>query len=492
MRYVIITALVLLLLGGTAAALPGEVTQTIVATATGGDVYQEAYNEVDGATGDVTETITMVADTTGEVTQDGYNEANVDGAAAVVTQSLSMDATGENIYQNYYDGYGNYAEAYGTGTTTTQTILQNANAMDYLYQYADNDEYQDGGSLADQSISQTAVVVGDVEQYAYNDVCSYGDGAAAFQSAFMESIAGGYAYQYGVNWADMGNYNTILVEQSALLNDVAGDYVFQDFFNYNWYAGSNTVSDQAITMSGTAGTDVDQYLYNYFYTSDLVSEGTQVLTAAALAADGYATQNAYNVMSTHGDDILGQSIFLNAVATAEVIQNGYNTEDGDSNPNYEIGQEVWLAGDGAYVYQRAYSTAYFGDFADVAQFIALSAISDDDGVDQYANNYACNNWSVGESTNNIGQEITGVAIGGDESYQEFHNWAYLTYSDRSTYNVTQLNTATLSATDYADQYLYNWIYWYNTHTGSIATNINGDASANELYQYHENLIEMYY
>jgi len=492
MRYLVFIALALVLLVGASSALPGEVTQTIVATATGGDVYQEAYNDVDDAAGDVTQTITMVADATGEVTQDGYNEAYVDSAGAVVTQSLSMDATGENVYQNYWYGYGNYADVYGTGTTITQTILQNANAVDYLYQYADNEAFQDGGSLADQSITQTAVAGGDVDQYAYNDVYSYGDGAAAFQSAFMDAIAGGYAYQYGYNYADMYDYDTILVGQSAVLNAVAGDYVYQDFENDNYYAGSSTVSDQAITMSGTAGTFVDQFLNNNFYTYDLVSEGTQVLTAAAFAADGSAYQDAYNYMSTYGDDILGQSIFLNAVATEDVTQYGYNYEDGYYDPNYDIGQEVWLAGDGAYVYQDAYNEAYFSDFADVAQFIALSAISDDAGVDQYAENYAENYWAAGESTNNIGQEITGAATGGDDSYQYFYNYADLYYGDLSTYNVTQINTATLSATDYADQYLYNWIDWYNTHTGSIAMDILGDASADSVYQYHENWVEVYY
>lgn len=107
-------------------------------------------------------------------------------------------------------------------------------------------------------------------------------------------------------------------------------------------------------------------------------------------------------------------------------------------------------------------------------------------------NYAENYWAAGESTNNIGQEITGAATGGDDSYQYFYNYADLYYGDLSTYNVTQINTATLSATDYADQYLYNWIDWYNTHTGSIAMDILGDASADSVYQYHENWVEVYY
>ena len=109
MRYLVFTALALVLLVGASSALPNEVTATIVTTATGGDVYQEAYNYVDEASGDVTETITMVADATGEVTQDGDNEAYVDSDGAVVTQSISMDATGEDIYQNWYS-WGNYAE----------------------------------------------------------------------------------------------------------------------------------------------------------------------------------------------------------------------------------------------------------------------------------------------------------------------------------------------------------------------------------------------
>jgi hypothetical protein len=173
----------------------------------------------------------------------------------------------------------------------------------------------------------------------------------------------------------------------------------------------------------------------------------------------------------------------------------YGDNFGDLDDNLDLGQEVWLSGDGAYVYQNADNSAYFGDFADIAQYVALSAISDDEGVYQYADNYAENEYAYSESTNNVGQEITGAAMGGDASYQYFINYADLTenyWYDPGMYNVTQVNVATLAADDYADQYQSNWIDWWYPNTGSIAMDMMGDASADELYQYHENWIEIYY
>mgnify|MGYP006883553884 FL=1 len=554
MRYVIITALVLLLLAGTAAALPSEVVQSIEATATGGDLYQEGSNYIYEAGGEgavVTQTIALSADATGEVAQAALNEAGdvdfeageggiygdgavvtqsttmtatgtdiwqnygyiydesywlpgnfaiVYGNGAVVTQSLNMDATGENVWQNFGEYFeegsyfwpSNIAEVYGEGTTTTQTIDQTASAEEYVWQMGWNLADPDAGSLATQSISQAAVAGGDIEQQAANDAYFYGDGAVAIQSVLMDAMAGGFAYQGGDNYADMGNYESILVDQSATLNAVAGDWVNQYFDNMNYDAGSNTVSTQAVTAYAT-GTDIDQNLYNHFETDDPVSEGTQVITAGASATDGDAYQYAYNWMYTYGNDILGQSIILNAVATDTVWQYGDNY--GDLYDNLDLGQEVWLSGDGAYVYQNADNQAYFGDFADIAQYVALSAISDDEGVYQYADNYAENEYAYAESTNNIGQEITGAAMGGDASYQNFFNYAELTenyWYDPGMYNVTQVNVATLAADDYAGQYQSNWIDWWYPNTGSIAMDMMGDASADELYQYHENWIEMYY
>ncbi len=554
MRYVIITALVLLLLAGTAAALPSEVVQSIEATATGGDLYQEGSNYIYEAGGEgavVTQTIALSADATGEVAQAALNEAGdvdfeageggiygdgavvtqsttmtatgtdiwqnygyiydesywlpgnfaiVYGNGAVVTQSLNMDATGENVWQNFGEYFeegsyfwpSNIAEVYGEGTTTTQTIDQTASAEEYVWQMGWNLADPDAGSLATQSISQAAVAGGDIEQQAANDAYFYGDGAVAIQSVLMDAMAGGFAYQGGDNYADMGNYESILVDQSATLNAVAGDWVNQYFDNMNYDAGSNTVSTQAVTAYAT-GTDIDQNLYNHFETDDPVSEGTQVITAGASATDGDAYQYAYNWMYTYGNDILGQSIILNAVATDTVWQYGDNY--GDLYDNLDLGQEVWLSGDGAYVYQNADNQAYFGDFADIAQYVALSAISDDEGVYQYADNYAENEYAYAESTNNIGQEITGAAMGGDASYQNFFNYAELTenyWYDPGIYNVTQVNVATLAADDYAGQYQSNWIDWWYPNTGSIAMDMMGDASADELYQYHENWIEMYY
>jgi len=554
MRYLIITALVLVLLAGTAAALPSEVVQSIEATATGGDLYQGASNYVYEAGGEaavVTQTIALSAEGTGEVDQAALNEAGdvdfeageggiygdgavvtqsttmtatgtdiwqnygylsdesywlpgnfaiVIGNNAVVSQSLNMDATGENVWQNWgeYFGEGNYfwpsniAEVYGEGTTTTQTIDQTASAEEYVWQMGWNLADPDAGSLATQSISQAAVAGGDIEQQAANDAYFYGDGAVAIQSVLMDAMAGGFAYQGGDNYADMGNYETIMVDQSATLNAVAGDWVNQYFSNMNYEAGSTTVSTQAVTAYAT-GTDIDQNLYNQFETDDPVSEGTQLITAGAYATDGDADQYAYNWMYTYGDDILGQSIVLNAVATDEVWQYGDNF--GDLDDNLDLGQEVWLSGDGAYVYQNADNQAYFGDFADIAQYIALSAISDGEGVYQYADNYAENEYAYLESTNNLGQEITGAAMGGDASYQYFFNFAELTENDWAypgMYNVTQVNVASLAADDYADQYQSNLIDWWYPNTGSIAMDMMGDASADELYQYHENWIEMSY
>ena len=568
MRYLILTILAMILMVGVVSALPGEVTATIVSTATGGDIYQEAYNyaEVGGEGAVLTETITMTAEGTGIVDQEASNEGYADGALAVVTQdiamaatgtdvwqnygwydeyegwygppdtyydyiyfyepgnsaivygdgavltqSISMDATGDNVWQNYGDYYyeysdwlypgnnyeisgidywpSNYAEVYGVGTTTTQTIDQTASAEDYVYQMAWNWVDPDAGSLATQSIEQAAVAGGDIDQGAYNDAWFYGDGAVAFQDVSMDANAGGYAYQDGYNWADMNGYDTIMVDQSATLNAIAGDWVYQYFYNDNWYAGTNTWSAQDITMSGT-GDDVDQYLYNYFSSDGAVSEATQVLNAAA-NSEGYAYQDAYNDMLTFGDDVLGQSIYLNAVAADDAVQYGWNDAYvwGD---NLNLGQLSWISGDADYVYQDAWNYAEFMDSVTVAQDIAFTAISDDIGVDQYGYNEATNYplyFTGGESTNSIGQSISAAATGGDVSYQYLYNEADTWWNGLpSSYTVTQNNVATLAANDYADQEMFNWIYWWAPNTGSVAMNINGDASADIVYQYHENWI----
>ncbi|HNW79843.1 MAG TPA: hypothetical protein PLM60_09455 [Methanoregulaceae archaeon] len=498
MRYLVFTALALVLLVGASSALPNEVTATIVTTATGGDVYQEAYNYVDEASGDVTETITMVADATGEVTQDGDNEAYVDSDGAVVTQSISMDATGEDIYQNWYS-WGNYAEVTGEGTTIIQSFMQNANAENYVYQYASNEADQEDGSLSmtTQTIEQTAVAGGDIDQYAYNDAYFYGDGNVAFQSVFMDANAGGWAYQDGYNYVDMygdDGWMSTMVDQSATLNAIAGDWVYQDFYNDIPYATGGSVNDQAITMSGTAGTDVDQYLYNYIDLWNAVSEDNQVLSAAAFAADGYVYQDAYNEIDygtddgiTWGNELASQSISLSGVATGDVEQIGWNWADLDDNA--VLGQLVSMGGDGAFVEQDAYNDAYFGYSATVAQALEFSAISDDEGVDQYGYNYAENYWDDGGATSSIGQSISAAATGGDTSYQDFYNIAALDYNwAPGTYNVVQSNVATLAATDDAYQWMYNWVYWWNPNTGSVAMDILGDASADYVYQYHENWI----
>jgi len=501
MRYLIFTALALVLLVGAASALPNEVTATIVTTATGGDVYQEAYNYVDdsGVEGAVvTETIEMVADASGEVTQDADNVAYVGGNGAVVTQSISMDATGENIWQNYWYGYGNYANVYGDeGTTTTQTFTQAADAEDYVYQYAENYVDPYAYSMSTQSIAQAAVAGGDVDQEAYNDAFFYGDGSAAIQSVSMDANAEGYADQWGYNYADMygdDGWMSTMVDQSATLNAIAGDWVYQYFYNDIPYATGGSVNDQAITMSGTAGTDVYQYLYNYIDLWNAVSEDNQVLSAAAFAADGDVYQDAYNEIDygtdvgiTWGNEIASQSISLGGVASDEVYQYGWNWADLDDNA--VLGQLVSIGGDGSYVDQEAYNDAYFGYSATIAQALEFSAISDDEGVDQYGYNYATNPWDDGGATSAIGQSISAAATGGDISYQEFYNTAALDWNwAPGTYNVVQSNVATLAATDEAYQGMYNWVYWWDPNTGSVAMDILGDASADYVYQYHENWI----
>jgi len=488
MRYLVFTALALVLLVGAASALPSEVSQTIVTTASGGDIYQEAYNSgaVEGEGALLTQSTTMTAEGTGIVEQEADNYGTSIGDAAVVTQDISMDATGENVGQNLFD-FGNWAYVFGIGTTTTQTFTQVADAEDYVFQYASNYADPDGGSIATQSVSQAAVAGGDIDQVGYNVAWFWGDGAVSVQSVSMDANAGGYAYQYGYNDADMGDYNTIMVDQSATLNAVAGDYVYQDFYNDNSEAGSNSVSDQAITMSGTAGTWTAQYLYNYFETWDPVSEATQVLTAGANAADGIAYQDAYNWMYTFGDDNLGQSIFLNAVATEDVTQYGYN--EANTYGNLNLGQEVWLGGDGAYVYQEADNWADLGYANTVAQYIALSAVSDDEGVDQFADNFAWNIWWNGDPAvpSSIAQGITGAATGGVFSQQYFLNYADLSWNGvPSSYTVTQDNVATVAADDLVNQGLVNQIDWWTPNTGAVAQNINGDASATSVWQYHEN------
>jgi len=495
MRYLVFTALALVLLVGAASALPNQVTQTIVATATGGDVDQGAENYVYEAGGEgtiVTQTIDMTADATGYVEQDANNDADyVSGDGAVVTQSLSMDASGEDVFQNWWWGYGNYVDLYGVGTTATQNIWQVADAENYAGQYAWNGAYQDSGMIT-QGIGQAAVAGGDIDQYAYNDAYSYGDNSAVFQDVSMDADAGGYAYQDGYNYADMWSFDTIMVDQSATLNAIAGDWVEQYFYNENWYAGTNTWSAQDITMSGT-GDDVDQYLYNYFSSDGAVSEATQVLNAGA-NSEGYAYQDAYNEMLTFGDDILGQSIYLNAVAADDAWQYGWNDAYvyGD---NLNLGQLSWISGDAGYVYQDAWNYAEFMDAVTVAQDIAFTAISDDVGVDQYGYNEASNYplyFTGGESTNLIGQSISAAATGGDVSYQYLDNYADTYWNwDPSTYTVTQNNVATLAANDYADQEMFNWVDWWEYNTGSVAMNINGDASADYVYQYHENWVEVY-
>jgi len=554
MRYLLFTALALVLLVGAASALPSEVTQTIVATASGGDLSQEAYQsaEVAGEGAVLTQGIEVSAEGTGEVAQEADNYGYADGAAAEVTQGITMEASGENVYQNPVT-YGNYAEVFGegailgqymalagaaedylyqyaqndawtvgdgivntqgvaiagaaggdinqyayndasvfgTGTTTTQGIAMAATSVDgWIYQDAWNDADPDAGSLADQSIAQAASTAGDIDQDAFNYAYFYGNGAVAFQAVSMDADAGGYADQYGYNYADMGDYDTIMVDQSATLNAVAGTWIWQEFYNDNEYAGSNTVSDQAITMSGTAGTWIDQYLGNLFWDWGTVSDVSQVLTAAAYAEDGSAYQSAGNGIFSYGDDIASQSIFLDAVATEDVTQYGYNYAD--SLDNLDLGQEVWLGGEGASVYQEADNEAFFGDAVDVAQYIALTGISDDEGVDQFADNNAENMYTLGGSSNMIGQAITGAATGGDYSYQYFENDCDAEYNllAPSSYTITQSNIATLDANDDAYQELYNSIDWYAWNTGSIGWNINGYASADYVYQYHVNWVEI--
>ncbi len=487
MRYLVFIALALVLLVGASSALPNQVTQT-----TGGDVDQGAENYVYEAGGEgtiVTQTIDMTADATGYVYQDAYNEAyDVSGDGAVVTQSLSMDASGEDVFQNWYWGYGNYADLYGVGTTATQNIWQVADAENYAGQYAWNGAYQDSGMIT-QGIGQAAVAGGDIDQYAYNDVGSYGDNSAVVQDVSMDADAGGYAYQDGYNYADMWSFDTIMVDQSATLNAVAGDWVYQYFYNENWWAGTNTWSAQDITMSGT-GDDVDQFLYNYFSSDGAVSEATQVLNAGA-NSEGYAYQDAYNEMLTFGDDVLGQSIYLNAVAADYASQYGWNDAYvyGD---NLNLGQLSWISGDAGYVYQDAWNYAEFMDAVTVAQDIAFTAISDDVGVDQYGYNEATNDLlglTGGASTNSIGQSISAAATGGDYSVQYLDNYADTWWNDDpSVYDVVQNNIATLAANDEAYQYMYNTIDWWGPNTGSVAMNINGDASADYVYQYHENWI----
>ncbi|HQN89995.1 MAG TPA: hypothetical protein PLK36_07975 [Methanoregulaceae archaeon] len=545
---------------GAVSALPSEVTATIESTATGGDIFQEAYNYV-GEAGDdtayVVETITMDAEGTGEVIQTAVNEAGDDGGiygegaivtqsitmdavgtdvwqnygyyedwgdgyyywepgnyawvygdGAIVTQSLSMDATGENIWQNYGDSYyygeldgvyywpSNYAEVYGVGTTTTQTIDQTASAEDYVYQVAWNEVDPDAGSIATQSIEQTAVAGGDIDQAAANEAYFYGDGAVAIQSVLMDASAGGYADQYGNNYADMHGdfgYMNTMVDQSATLNAIAGDWVYQYFYNDIPYATGGSVNDQAITMSGTAGTDVDQYLANYIYLYGGVTEDTQLLDAAASAADGYVDQYAYNEIEysdyaySYGNDLGSQSIYLSGIASDDVYQYGENYAD--LADDLVLGQLVYLAGDGSWVDQYAYNDAWFGDTATIAQALGFSAISDDEGVTQYGQNYAENYWAYGGSTNSIGQSISAAATGGDYSVQDLYNIADTWWNvDSSVYDVTQSNVATLSANDEAYQYMNNWIYWWGPNTGSVAMDILGDASADYVYQYHENWI----
>jgi hypothetical protein len=432
MRYLVFIALALVLLVGAVSALPSEVTQTIVATASGGDVYQEADNYVEEASGSITQSITQVAD-----------------------------------------------------------------AEDYVYQYAWNSADQDGSDcITTQTIEQTAVAGGDIDQYAYNDAYFYGDGNVAFQSVFMDANAGGWAYQDGYNYVDMygdDGWMSTMVDQSATLNAIAGDWVYQYFYNDIPYATGGSVNDQAITMSGTAGTDVYQYLYNYIELWGGVTEDTQVLNAGAFAADGDVYQDAYNELEydsyaySFGTDLASQSIYLSGVATDDVYQYGENYADLDDSAT--LGQLVSMGGDGAFVEQFGYNYAWFGDSAIIAQALEFSAISNDEGVYQDGGNYAENWYAYGGSTNNIGQSISAAATGGDSSYQDLWNYADTWWNgDASVYNVTQSNVATLAANDEAYQYMYNYIDWWGPNTGSVAMDINGDASADYVYQYHENWI----
>ncbi|MDD1710634.1 MAG: hypothetical protein LUQ37_07000, partial [Methanoregulaceae archaeon] len=101
-------------------------------------------------------------------------------------------------------------------------------------------------------------------------------------------------------------------------------------------------------------------------------------------------------------------------------------------------------------------------------------------------------YTLGGSSSMIGQAITGAATGGDYSYQYFENDCDAEYNllAPSSYTITQSNIATLDANDDAYQELYNSIDWYAWNTGSIGWNINGYASADYVYQYHVNWVEI--
>ena len=359
-----------------------------------------------------------------------------------------------------------------------------------LIQTAYNAVAATGGLVATVSmISMEGAAPGTVDQSALNSVAVTGDDQEVIMDIEMTAIAGGDISQDAMNTAAIAGDNVDLSQSISMSADSAEGTVTQNAENYAIFEGNQAFIEQYISMSGI-GSQVfqnpDSQGNVLFYMGD---EGiiSQYFEAAASGFD-LVEQYLQNFIDSSGDDsVIGQSVIASAVAeSGPVYQVGMNVAAGDDG--MDLGQEVWLAGSSPDVWQESENVARFQNDATISQWIALSGMSTENDVTQYAYNSAVGTDDSGDSTSFVAQGIAGAAWGRPTANQMFSNYIETSQDPDESLIAAQSIAATIDAEQYAGQNLVNYMDWWGGVDGQLGQEILASSFADLISQYSGNYL----
>ena len=359
-----------------------------------------------------------------------------------------------------------------------------------LTQTAYNAVATTGGLVATVSmISMQGAAPGTVDQSALNSVAVTGDDQEVIMEIEMTAIAGGDISQDATNTAAIAGDDVDLSQSISMSADSAEGTVTQNAENYAVFEGNQAFIEQYISMSGI-GSQVfqnpDSQGNVLFYTGD---EGiiSQYFEAAASGLD-LVEQYLQNFVDSTGDDsVIGQSIIASAVSgNGPLYQVGMNVANGDDG--MDLGQAIWLAGSSPDVLQESENGARFQNDATISQWIALSGMSTENDVTQYAYNSAIGTDDLGDSTSFVAQGISGAAWGRPTATQLFSNYLATSQDPDESLMAAQSIAATINAEQYAGQELSNYMDWWSGVDGQLGQEILASSFADLISQYSGNYL----
>jgi len=437
-KYVFITALIVMLLFASVSAAPDVVVSDIQMSATGGAIIQIASNNAAVAGDDavMSESISMTAVGTGVVVQDAENVGAVtNGDGAIVDQSVTMSAEGSTVIQN-----------------------------------------PDGGNV--------------------NTLVGNGDGASVDQETTMEASAtNGPVVQQATNNAAWVGNDVSMDQTQNLAGEATGGPVVQTGINAATVFGDNAQIYENISAAAVATGDIAQVFNNAGFGTGAGARYTQVIMGGANSTGGSILQfggNDANLGLTQNRVRSNQSVIFTGIADQNILQIGGNTVNAGNNA--VIGQEVQIGAEGDTIVQIGGNLGTAGNNFVANQAVIENATSSAGSTTfQFAGNLFIDTGAGSETDSALGQLISGGSRGGANAVQIFANLGTLNRlpfggNEEYHYDVTQINIGDARASNGVLQIQPNIVLWETAATGGWAPMVNGNAVAPNVLQLHPNIL----